>query len=508
MIRNLVASGVRSADDPRAELWQGFMAVVAKLQPRAVLVENVPDLPSWDDGSVLMGFYESLREFGYRVDARVLDAFQFGVPQHRARLILVALRDESEFEWPRAGAQITTLRDAIGDLPPVPPAQRAERVPYFGPRTDFQRRMRKGVPVEDAGVVCDHITRDIRPDDAEAFALLEEGQTYVDLPEHLRRYRSDIFTDKYKRLSWKEVSRSITAHIAKDGYWYIHPQQHRTLSIREAARVQTFPDWFRFAGQPTLRLRQIGNAVPPILGAAVGRQLRIALENPGKPKLLKFDFRERLLAWHETNRRRYPWRSGKLDPWLVLAGELCLARTRSELVSSTFRTLRRIAPTPVVLLSQQDPVGSLSALGLGARAQLLVDVAGELKDRHGGSVPESELELRALPGVGDNVAQAVICFGFGRRAVLLDATTGRLIRRFCGRSDSRRWQIRLDLYQLAGALGPDAEFNYALLDHGATICRANDPLCERCPVREACVAHGGRAPAPQLVLAKECFDAA
>ena len=95
---------------------------------------------------------------------------------------------------------------------------------------------------------------------------------------HLRRYRSDIFTDKYKRLAWDEVSRSITAHIAKDGYWYIHPQQHRTLSVREAARVQTFPDWFRFAGQPSLRLKQIGNAVPPLLGEALGRQMRAALE--------------------------------------------------------------------------------------------------------------------------------------------------------------------------------------------------------------------------------------
>ena len=100
----------------------------------------------------------------------------------------------------------------------------------------------------------------------EAFACSAEGQTYADLPERLRRYRSDIFTDKYKRLAWDELSRTITAHIAKDGYWYIHPEQHRTLSIREAARVQTFPDWFRFAGQPSPSLqadRQRGPARLP-----------------------------------------------------------------------------------------------------------------------------------------------------------------------------------------------------------------------------------------------------
>ena len=131
---------------------------------------------------------------------------------------------------------------------------------------------RRACPRRDRASIHDHITRDVRPDDAEAFALLGEGQTYADLPERLQRYRSDIFTDKYKRLAWDEVSRSITAHIAKDGYWYIHPEQHRTLSIREAARVQTFPDWFRFAGQPTHRLSQIGNAVPPLLGEALGRR--------------------------------------------------------------------------------------------------------------------------------------------------------------------------------------------------------------------------------------------
>lgn len=508
MIRNLVANGARSAEDPRAELWQGFMAVVARLKPRAVLVENVPDLPAWEDGSVLIGFYDSLRELGYSVDARVLDAYQFSVPQHRARLILVALRDAGEFEWPEPTGEITTLRDAIGDLPPVPPAQRSDRVPYFGPRTPFQRRMRNGVTTADQAIVFDHITRDVRADDAEAFALLEEGQTYVDLPMHLRRYRSDIFTDKYKRLSWSEVSRSITAHIAKDGYWYIHPEQHRTLSIREAARVQTFPDWFRFAGQPTLRLKQIGNAVPPVLGEFVGRQIKNAVATSREREANAFDFRARLLSWHESNRRRYPWRSGRRDAWTVLAAELCLGRTRADLVPAAFESLRRAAPSPVVLLSHADPVGALKALGLGARAELLVEVAGALKARHGGAVPEEELDLRALPGVGDNVAQAVLCFGFGRRAVLLDATTARLVRRFCGRTDTRRWQIRLDLYQLAGSPGPDAAFNRALLDHGALVCRGQQPRCDECPMQERCVARGGIAPAPQLMLTGEFLDAA
>ena len=171
----------------------------------------------------------------------------------------------------------------IGDLPPVPPAHREERSLYLGePITALQRRLRDSVPEGDRRHITDHITRDVRPDDAEAFRLLGEGQTYRDLPPHLQRYRTDIFDDKYKRLIWDDVSRSITAHIAKDGYWYIHPDQHRTLSIREAARIQTFPDRFRFAGEPSHRYRQIGNAVPPLLAERLGRAIATSLERRGR----------------------------------------------------------------------------------------------------------------------------------------------------------------------------------------------------------------------------------
>jgi DNA (cytosine-5)-methyltransferase 1 len=416
-------------------------------------------------------------------------------------LFLIGLRQCGEFQWPEPASEITTLRDAIGDLPPVPPAQRSDRVQYFGPRSAFQRRMRDGLAAEDSQSIYDHITRDVRPDDAEAFTLLAEGETYIDLPTHLRRYRSDIFTDKYKRLAWNEVCRSITAHIAKDGYWYIHPQQHRTLSVREAARVQTFPDWFRFAGQPSLRLKQIGNAVPPLLGEALGGQIRLALANAEQaPRDERSDFRSALIEWHMQHRRNYPWRAGGSDPWLVLAAELSLARTRADLVPTIYERLRELAPTPRVLLERHDPVSRLKELGLGARAAILTDVAAALEARFDGKVPEEELALRSLPGVGDGVAQAVRCFAFGRMAVLLDVSTARLTERYFGRSGRRRWQTRLDLYRLAGAQGPDAEFNSALLDHGALVCRADAPRCGECPLQSRCAARGGFAGSLQLTL--------
>src|SRR5207244_6084533 len=134
---------------------------------------------------------------------------------------------------------------------------------------------------------------------------------YDNVPDNLRRYRSDIFTDKYNRLVRSELSRTITAHIARDGYGYIHPLQHRTLSVREAARIQTFPDWFRFAGEPSHRYRQIGNAVPPLLAEAIGRRLKHVLEKRSARRARvepSIDFRLDLLEWHARNGRSFPWR--------------------------------------------------------------------------------------------------------------------------------------------------------------------------------------------------------
>lgn len=488
-IRSLVDAGQRSAEDPRAQMWRSFIEVAGALRPRAVLLENVPDLAVWDEGAVLVGFRDSLRELGYVTHAAILDAHAHGVPQHRSRLFVVAVKPGVLFRWPRPQDRSPTVRDAIGDLPEAGPAQRKERLPYTVPNSDLQRRLRRGVPLGDATWVDDHITRDVRPDDAEAFALLGEGQTYADLPPRLQRYRVDIFSDKYKRLEWEGLSRSITAHIAKDGYWYIHPDQNRTLSVREAARIQTFPDWFRFAGQPTLRYRQIGNAVPPLLAEAIGAQVREALQRPakrGRPRGTGATFRDLLLRWHGQHARDFPWRASN-DPWHVLMAEMCLHRTRAGQVQAIYDSLVSLAPTPGAMIKQEDRVReTLHSLGLRWRVEKMVDVARELVTHHDGVVPDTDVALLSLPGVGDYVANAVLCFGFGRRAVLLDTNTERIVGRASERNTARRWQMRLDLYELAGRSGADAEFNYALLDLGALVCRPNEPLCGDCPVARHC----------------------
>ena len=305
---------------------------------------------------------------------------------------------------------------------------------------------------------------------------------------HLRRYRSDIFTDKYKRLAWDEVSRSITAHIAKDGYWYIHPQQHRTLSVREAARVQTFPDWFRFAGQPTLRLKQIGNAVPPLLGRGARRS------DPGRAGCDAAGRRRDAAATSGRSFSRgtrvidgdYPWRAGATSPWLVLAAELCLARTRADLVPVIYERLCALAPSPRALLARADPVAELKAIGLGhasgdhlrhrsARSRSASMVRSRKPSsscaRCRASATTSPRPFGRSPSAGEP------CCSTRRRADSSSATSVDRTRAD-GRSGSTSIGWR-------AAPGPDAAFNHALLDHGALVCRAETPRCDECPLRSA-----------------------
>ena len=145
----------------------------------------------------------------------------------------------------------------------------------------------------------------------------------------------------------------------------------------------------------------------------------------------------------------------------------------------------------------------MASLGLRWRAENVVEVARSLVEEFGGRVPDTEIELRSLPGVGDYVAQAVLCFGFGRRSVLVDTNTVRITGRVFGREKARRWQLRLDLYRLAGADGPDAPFNYALLDLGALVCTAGRPRCGQCPVSSHCATGAGAEPPPHLVAVEE-----
>jgi len=485
-IRSLVASGSRPEVDERVDLWRSFAAIIDALSPRAVLLENVPDMATWDDGSVLLDMLQSLRERGFVPEARVLQAERYGVPQHRQRLFVVARRS-GVFTWPVESKTPIDLKAAIADLPSIPGGQRDSVLPYDGPQTDFQIAARRSVPDDEGSVIYDHVARAVREDDAEAFELLQPGQTYRDLPERLKRYRDDIFDDKYKRLAWDAVSRSITAHIARDGYWYIHPDQARTLSTREAARIQTFPDTFRFCGHPSVQLRQIGNAVPPALGEVVAKCLVRTLDS----KELGVPVRFADLLRNNTEKGNRPRRPGPAHAWRIAVSEVCLGRRPGSTRAETLREVLRVAPTPEAAVAA---VAKLSELLGSKKATRLIALATVVVADHRGKMPRDESALRALPGIGLRASGHIRSFGFGEHTVIASEGTRRIVERVTGLSGLSMWTVRLQLLQLCGALGPDPLFNGALLELAEDVCQPTEPTCGSCPVRTECNTAQSRKP--------------
>jgi len=493
-MRFLVRQGLREPHDRRRDLWRSYLEIARLSRPRVVIMENVPDMALDREMFILRSMVFELESLGYTVQERVVEAWRYGVPQFRQRLILVAIRDCGAFEWPPEVPRKVTVSNAISDLPPVDGGWRPKGgaegwAEYGGPRTAFQKAMRGGVAEGDEHKVFDHITRPVREDDVAAFELLDSESRYSDLPEHLKRYRDDIFNDKYKRLSGDDISRTITAHIAKDGYWYIHPEQNRTLTVREAARIQAFPDWFRFAGPPSAAFRQIGNAVPPRLGRAIGAAVLDALGRSDVDRPSSEAVGSALATWfrgpHETSS---PWFHSP-STWHLLLGELLLDRV-SPLVANSIWPLLEKHTTPQDLLGARTELREvLEWIGRAGRVDSVVRLATELGTRtHLGEgeieelvakrlVPQSTADLAQLAGID------------GEEPVVVTSGALRVSTRFQRNSLGRKNQNsdgRIAIAKLVG-YGPDARSaQLALLELGTDVCQPARPKCRECPLTQWC----------------------
>jgi len=475
-IRSLVDEGSRDAVDGRRDLWQVFVQVVEAVRPRAVLMENVPDMALGDDSATVRHIVDRLERAGYDTDLALVEARLLGIPQHRERMILVGLRDAGTFEWPAERARVT-VRDAIGDLPALGVSSGALELPYGAPDTAFQHEARGGATPAD--VIHDHVTRQVRDDDREAFELMADGVRYPELPERLRRYRSDIFDDKYNRLEWDELSRSITAHIAKDGYWYIHPGEHRTLTVREAARLQTFPDRFRFAGTRSHAFHQIGNAVPPQLARTIAAQLIEALNRPHVDSATRSarrrDLRRRMLTWAGS---ALPASCEPGIPWAALVvATMGRARLNADTVLLTLPTPASVTPGRVRSLAQQVPPGDRAADALARLAAAAPAARAGDWDSAAAAAGLGPAGLCWLDHVGLQVDGVIASTATLRVAARLDGTT---VDRRRSLSDGK-----VALALLVGT-GPDVpRVNAALAHLGATVC-GPQPDCSSCPVAPAC----------------------
>ena len=507
MLRHRVLTGASDPYDERRDLWRSFLEVVQLARPNAVLMENVPDMALDREMFILRSMTEELEQIGYSVSARVVDCWRYGVPQMRHRLLLVALKNRIRFDWPEESSNRVTLWNAIGDMPEVEGGWRPEGgaagwAPYEGPRTEYQRWIRRYVAPRDAHKLFDHITKPVRDDDRAAFESMTHKTKYTDLAPEFQRYRKDIFNDKYKKLDENDLSRTITAHIAKDGYWYIHPRQTRTLTVREAARIQTFPDSFRFAGPPSAAFKQIGNAVPPIISQVVGEAIQASLTAGGKIALSTRETSAKLARWFnkQSSIQSMPWLNCN-DRWKFVLGELLLDRATPTVISAVW---------PVI---ESQPMHSSRSLPASSFVDLLEELlSGIVRVQRVSMVRELLVQMNAAPNAlwkptidradlptipaatADLLELAVpltVSHEESEEPVLITKGVLRIASRFLGNdADKRNVQTdgRIAVAAMVGFGEESRDAHMALIALAAEACLADrPPLCGQCPLATWCV---------------------
>lgn len=262
-------------------LSKTFLKFVEKIKPAVFIFENVDAMENYEGGTFFTEILERISDINYEPYSMVLNAVNYGVPQNRNRIFVAGvrkdIRGELLFPSKSTSLKMITVREAIGDLPVITNGACQSVIEYKPKRVSpYSKKMRKKMYGAAKNLVFDHITRNQNKQDLEAFSTLPQGGRYVDLKKKYKRYRDDIFKDKYKKLFWNKPSWTVTAHLEHDCYSHIHPARKppRTISIREAARLQSFPDHHFFAGDIGNRFRQIGDAVPPLLAEAIARKLK------------------------------------------------------------------------------------------------------------------------------------------------------------------------------------------------------------------------------------------
>jgi DNA (cytosine-5)-methyltransferase 1 len=287
----------RFIEDSRRQLYQDFLRYVEFFQPKVFVIENVLGLKSAAGGVYFTRVQNEARALGYRIVPQVADAFALGVPQKRRRQLIIGVREDLPGFFPKAlnpaprALVGTTLGSAIGDLPRLAAGNGNETRDYDVLRRDkylerhgelARHYLYNVLEIERAERLTAHRARPHSDRDLRDFALLSEGENSA---EAMKRgvefefpYDKESFKDRYTRQSRFEPCSTIVAHLSKDGLMFIHPTQNRSLTPREAARIQSFPDWFQFPVARTHQFRLIGNAVAPLVAEAVALEVRAFLE--------------------------------------------------------------------------------------------------------------------------------------------------------------------------------------------------------------------------------------
>lgn len=268
--------GTRQMDD-RANLFKQYKRILSILQPKAFVFENVVGILSMNKGELFKQIVSEFEELGYIVKYQVLNAVEFGVPQNRERVILVGFKGENNFIYPipTHGEKLksfVTLKEAIGDLPII---KSGEKKDYYmdvisNEFLEFVRGSSNELLEEhSAPKNGEHLIKIMK--------TLKDGQTKNDLPEDIRPKSG--YGNTYAKLWWEKPSTTITRNFAcPSSSRCIHPRDSRAMSIREGARLQSFPDDYKFYGSDGMKRLEIGNAVPPLLSMKIAKQMIEALK--------------------------------------------------------------------------------------------------------------------------------------------------------------------------------------------------------------------------------------
>ncbi len=271
-------------DDPRTLLYLQYGKFLEEFKPKGFVFENVPGLLSAKKGEHFKNLQTYFKELGYEVHYRMLKASDYGVLQDRRRLIIVGWKEDMDLGYPDFKSQINdaVVNDVLYDLPKLKAGEVKNVAKYEAPANQYL--IDSGIRSKNEDFVTQNITRPVNANDAKIYAfaikLWNEKRArlkYTDLPVKLRTQKNEgSFLDRFKVVDGEGKSHTVVAHLSKDGHYYIHPnlQYCRSISVREAARLQSFPDNFYFEGSRSAIFKQIGNAVPPLMAKSIAESIK------------------------------------------------------------------------------------------------------------------------------------------------------------------------------------------------------------------------------------------
>ena len=280
MGRSVSVTGMK--DDPRNYLYKLYVKFITHYSPKMFIFENVPGILTAGNGKILEDIIESFSKSGYKVEYRVLNAEDFGVLQKRKRVILIGWKKEFNFSYPvfkKINFPNASVKCILNDLAKLDIG--TEDNTYVSRTNDYL--VKSFIRDSDAPLTW-HVSRYTNNRDREIYAraidLWDKSRVrlrYDSLPANLVTHKNQkSFLDRFKVLASNlPSSHTMIAHIAKDGHYFIHPdiKQCRSISVREAARIQSFPDDYFFEGSRTAAFTQIGNAVPPLMAYYIAKKL-------------------------------------------------------------------------------------------------------------------------------------------------------------------------------------------------------------------------------------------